>query len=448
MTQAAALSRAERYRQGKRLRLKTPLARHAGLADSAARDPVVILAAGDRTRVPELIPVRYERMLVDPFHFLRGAAAVMAEDLAQQPVAGIPVQACGDCHVMNFGAFATPEQNILFDINDFDETLPGVDFTADIKRLCASVAVAARAANLSKKRARAIAAAAAEAYRHRMRILAELSPLEIWHSRIDLAGEIKRIEDRALRRKLRDIVAKARSHLAEDDNFPHLCKGEPPRIEDRPPLIYHFTRKREAREHVDAERVFASYRKRLPPERHCLVERYALKDVAFKVVGVGSVGTFCAVGLFMSGDGAPLFLQIKEAGKSVLERLGPKCAGHQGKRVVEGQRVMQAASDIFLGWTEDEAPPRYFYVRHLKNRRLGSVSELVEEESLGSYARLCGRTLARAHARAADAAVLAGYMGKSDAFDDALASFAMEYAVRTQLDYDRLVAAKRHGKAR
>jgi uncharacterized protein (DUF2252 family) len=348
MTEAAALSRAERYRQGKRLRLKTPLGRHAELAGSAARDPVAILAAGDRTRVPELVPVRYERMLADPFHFLRGAAAVMAEDLAQQPVAGIPVQACGDCHVMNFGAFATPEQNILFDINDFDETLPGVDFTADIKRLCASVAVAARAANLSKKRARTIAAAAAEAYRRGTRILAELSPLEIWHSRIDLAAEIKRIEDRALRRKLGDIVAKARSHLAEDDNFPHLCKGEPPRIEDRPPLIYHFTRKRDAREHVDAERVFASYRKRLPPERRCLVERYALKDVAFKVVGVGSVGTFCAVGLFMSGDGAPLFLQIKEAGKSVLERLGPKCTGHQGKRVVEGQRVMQAASDIFL----------------------------------------------------------------------------------------------------
>jgi uncharacterized protein (DUF2252 family) len=448
MTQAAALSRAERYRRGKRLRAKTPLARHAELAGSAARDPVAILAAGDRTRVPELIPVRYERMLVDPFHFLRGAAAVMAEDLAQQPVAGIPVQACGDCHVMNFGAFATPEQNILFDINDFDETLPGVDFTADIKRLCASVAVAALAANLPKKRARALAAAAAESYRRRMRILAELSPLEIWHSRIDLAAEIKRIEDATLRRKLRDIVAKARSHLAEDDNFPHLCKGEPPRIEDHPPLIYHFQRKRDAREHVDAERVFASYQKRLPPERLSLVERYALKDVAFKVVGVGSVGTFCAVGLFMSGDGAPLFLQIKEAGKSVLERLGPKCVGHQGKRVVEGQRVMQAASDIFLGWTEDEAPPRYFYVRHLKNRRLGSVSELVEEESLGSYARLCGRTLARAHARAADAAVLAGYMGKSGAFDDALASFAMEYAVRTQLDYDRLVKAKRGRKAK
>ena len=447
MTQVAPLaSRAERYRQGKRLRAKTPLAQHADLRGSPTRDAVAILAAGDRMRVPDLIPERYKRMLIDPFHFLRGAAAVMTEDLAHQPLAGIPVQACGDCHVMNFGAFATPEQNILFDINDFDETLAGVDFTVDIKRLCASVAVAALTAKLPKKRARAMAVATAQSYRNRMRILSELSPLEVWHSRIDLVREIRRFEDRAVRRKLRAIVAKARGHLAEDDNFPHLVKGKTPCIEDRPPLIYHFERKRDARQHVDAKRVFASYQKRLPPERLCLIRHYALKDVAFKVVGVSSVGTFCAVALFMSGDGAPLFLQIKQAGKSVLERLGPKYDGHQGRRVVEGQRVMQAASDIFLGWAEDETPLRYFYVRQLKNRRLGSITDLVEEEALGSYARLCGRTLARAHARAADASVLAGYMGKSDAFDDALASFAMEYAARTQADYDRLVAAMRHEK--
>jgi len=188
--------------------------------------------------------------------------------------------------------------------------------------------------------------------------------------------------------------------------------------------------------------VFASYQERLTPERRCLIERYALKDVAFKVVGVGSVGTFCAIGLFMSGDGAPLFLQVKEAGKSVLECLGPEFEDHPGRRVVEGQRVMQAASDVFLGWTEDEASGRYFYVRHLKNRRLGTIGELVEERALGSYARLCGRTLARAHARSADPAVLAGYMGKSDVMDDALASFALAYAERTQRDYDRLLAAK------
>src|SRR6476646_1763034 len=201
--------RAERYGEGKRLRKKVPRERHADLLGSADRDAVAILAAGDRTRVPDLIPVRYERMLASPFAFLRGAAAVMAEDLRHQPAAGIAVQACGDCHLMNFGAFATPEQNIVFDINDFDETLPGVDFTVDLKRLAASVAVAALAANLSKKAARVTAAAAVEAYRARMRSLARLSPLETWHSMVDLAREIDRIDHRELRRELQGILAKA-----------------------------------------------------------------------------------------------------------------------------------------------------------------------------------------------------------------------------------------------
>src|SRR5213593_4146350 len=202
MTKAPPATLAERYQHGRRLRAKTPLAQHADLRGSAARDPVAILAAGDRNRVPELIPVRYERMLVSPFAFLRGAAAVMAEDLRHQASAGIAVQACGDCHLMNFGAFATPEENVVFDINDFDETLAGIDFTVDLKRLVASVAVAALAVKLPKNRARAIAAAAVEAYRSRIRVLAKLSPLEIWHSRIDLAREIERVEDRSLRQKL------------------------------------------------------------------------------------------------------------------------------------------------------------------------------------------------------------------------------------------------------
>jgi uncharacterized protein (DUF2252 family) len=442
MVQSRSHTLAERYEHGTRLRKKVPREGHADLHGPADRDAVAILAATDRTRVPELLPVRYARMLASPFAFLRGAAAVMAEDLRHQPVAGIAVQACGDCHLMNFGAFATPEQNILFDINDFDETLPGVDFTADLKRLAASVAVAALAANLSKKRARALAATTVDAYRNRMRNLAKLSPLEIWHSKMILAREIERIEDRVLRRELQRILARARDHLTEDDNFPRLVKGKQARIEDRPPLIYHFAPKGDARHHVDAKRALDAYAARLAPDRQCLIERYSLKDVAFKVVGVGSVGTFCAIGLYTCGDGTPLFLQIKEAGTSVLERLAPKFRGHQGQRVVEGQRVMQAASDLFLGWTEDVASHRYFYVRHLKNRRLGSVSELVEERALASYARLCGRTLARAHARSADPALLAGYMGKRGVLDDALGSFAMAYAARTQDDFGQLVSAK------
>jgi uncharacterized protein (DUF2252 family) len=443
MAQAPSGTLAERYEHGTRLRKKASREMHADLRGPADRDACAILAATDHTRVPELVPVRYERMLTSPFAYLRGAAAVMAEDLRHQPMAGIPVQACGDCHLMNFGAFATPEQNIVFDINDFDETLPGVDFTADLKRLVASVAVAALTANLSKKRSRAIAATTVEAYRRRVRDLAKHSPLEIWHSRVELAREIELIEDPVLQRELRGILAKARDHLAEDDNFPRLVRGKHARIDDRPPLIYHFKAKGDARHHVDAKHAFSVYESRLPPDRLCLIDRYALKDVAFKVVGVGSVGTFCAIGLYMCGDGTPLFLQIKEAGKSVLERLAPKFKGHQGQRVVEGQRVMQAASDVFLGWTEDLASHRHFYVRHLKNRRLGSIGELVEERALASYARLCGRTLARAHARSADPAVLAGYMGKRDVLDDALASFAMAYAERTQDDYEQLVSAKR-----
>jgi uncharacterized protein (DUF2252 family) len=432
---------AERYARGTRLRKKVPREKHADLG-GPDRDPVKILAASDRTRVPELVPVRYQRMLISPFTFLRGAAAVMADDLEHQPRAGIPVQACGDCHLMNFGAFATPEDNVVFDINDFDETLPGVDFTVDLKRLTASVAVAALAANLSKKQARAFAAMTAQAYRGRIRALAKLTPLEVWHSKIDLAQEIAHIPDRALRRRLFAIVHKTKGRLEQDDNFPHLVQGKTPHIADRPPTIYHFTRKSDRRHRIDAECVFEGYHKRLTPERLSLVERYKLEDIAFKVVGVGSVGTFCAVGLFMTGDGAPLFLQIKEAGKSVLECLAPKFKGHPGQRVVEGQRMMQAASDIFLGWTQDDESGRQFYVRQLKNRRLGSIGEVVEERALHNYAELCGRTLARAHARSADPAVIAGYLGKSGAMDDALASFAMAYADRTNSDYDKLMKAK------
>jgi uncharacterized protein (DUF2252 family) len=443
MTQARSGTLAERYEQGVSLRQRTPREKHADLLGPSDRDPVAILAASDRTRIPELIPVRYQRMLSGPFAFLRGAAAVMAQDLRHQPSVGIAVQACGDCHLMNFGAFATPEENILFDINDFDETLPGVDFTVDIKRLAASVAVAALAEQFSRKRARATAAATVEAYRTRMRALSKLSPVEIWHSRIELAREVKYIEDRSLRRKLHAILTKAGKRLEQDDNFPHLVTGRQARIANKSPLIYHLTQKGDAKHRINAERMFASYQTRLPPERLRLVELYAMKDIAFKAVGVGSVGTFCAIGLFTSGDGAPLFLQIKEAGKSVLECLGPKFNGHPGRRVVEGQHIMQAASDIFLGWSQDEASGRHFYVRELKNRRLGSISELIEEDALVNYAHLCGRTLARAHARSADPAVLAGYMGKSDAFDDALASFAMGYADRTQRDYDQLAKSKR-----
>jgi uncharacterized protein (DUF2252 family) len=438
-------SRIEHFKQGKALRARTPREAHADLKGPMKRDPVAILAESDPDRVPELIPERYARMIQNPFAFLRGAAAVMATDLAGQAMAGIPVQAGGDSHLMNFGAFVTPEDNILFDVNDFDETLPGVDFTVDVKRLAASVAVAAMAAEAPRKQAKAIAAATVKAYRWHMAALAKLSPLEIWHSRIDLEQEINVIGNGGLRRKLAGIIAKARGEgLSKDDNFPHLVSGTDARIVDKPPTIFHLDPKADARHKVDAEKLFATYRKELNPDRTRLLDRFVMKDIAFKAVGVGSVGTFCCVALFMTGDDEPLFLQVKQASHSVLELLGSKLGykGNQGRRVVEGQQMMQAASDIFLGCTRDEASGRDFYIRTLKNRRLGGVSELSESKDLSDYAQLCGRTLARAHARSGEPAVIAGYMGKSEVIDDAIASFAMAYADQTVVDHAALVKAK------
>jgi len=443
-------SRNERFKQGKALRRETPREAHADLKGSLSRNAVAILAESDPDRVPELVPERYARMSLNPFAFLRGAAAIMATDLAAQPRAGIPVQAGGDSHLMNFGAFVTPENNILFDVNDFDETLPGVDFTVDLKRLAASVAVAALGSGASKRQARALAAATVRAYRLHMAALAKLSPLEVWHSRIDLEQEINRIGNGGLRRKLAGVIAKARGEgLSNDDNFPHLVSGDDPKIVDRPPTIFHLDPKADARHKLGVERVLATYRKGLNPDRLRLLDRFTMKDIAFKAVGVGSVGTFCCIALFLTGDNEPLFLQIKQALHSVLERLGGNLEykGPQGRRVVQGQQMMQAASDIFLGYTKDEDSGREFYVRTLKNHRLGSISEISEGEALSDYARLCGRTLARAHARSGDPAAISGYSGKSEVLDDAIASFAMAYADQTILDHTALVKAKAPAKS-
>jgi len=433
-------TRAERIALGKALRKQSPRAAHKNLLGPLRRDANLILEAQNARRLPSLIGLREKLMRADPFAYLRGAAAVMAHDLQYQPMAGVAVQACGDCHLMNFGAFVTPEDNILFDINDFDETLPGVDFTVDLKRLAVSFVVAAEALGASKAGRRDIAGAAIKAYRKRIALLSELSPLEVWHSRIDLEGEAQKFANPDLRRKVQEVIDRARgAGLDRDDNFPKLATAEGG-IADKPPRLFHFTRDSEAGRAFDPSSGFARYGAALPPERRALFDRHALKDCVFKAVGVGSVGTYCYVGLFESGDGAPLFLQVKEAGPSVLEALDPRLAfnGHQGQRVVEGQRMMQAASDIFLGWTDHDPASRHYYVRRLKNRRLGSVSEIAEAQGLQDYARLCGRTLARAHARSADPALLSGYMGDSEVFDEALADFALAYARRNAADHAAL----------
>jgi uncharacterized protein (DUF2252 family) len=446
--------RAERHEAGRALRQRVARETHAECPPVSGRDPVAILALTDAARIPELLPIRYERMLQSPFTFLRGAAAVMSHDLASLPSLGAPVQACGDCHLLNFGAFNSPEGRVLFDINDFDETLPGVDFTVDLKRLAASVAVAALNANMPDKKARDLAKATAKSYREFILELAAKTPLEVWYTRIDIEREVKRIADDKLRENIFSTLLEAKKDLAADDNFPRLAttKAGVAHIEDRPPLIYHFDTEATKGYKIHAHSAFTSYQSSLLPERRALVECYALADIAFKVVGVGSVGTFCAIGLFMTADGAPLFLQVKQALASVLEKIAvcPPGLVHQGCRVVEGQRAMQAASDIFLGFTEDPNTNRQFYVRQLKNRHLGSIGEIIEGKALDAYANLCGRTLARAHARSGDPALLAGYMGKSQVLDDAVASFAMAYAVQTKRDHAQLKAAidKRTGLAR
>ena len=430
-------TRAERFQRGKALRQLVPRSAHANLVGPLDRDANAILESQIKRRLPALVGLRNQLMAADPFAYLRGAAAVMAHDLQWQPMAGATVQACGDCHVMNFGAFATPEDNILFDINDFDETLPGVDFTVDLKRLVAS-AVLAAGPNASKAQRHTLAAECVRAYRRRMAGLAELSPIEVWHAHIDLEVETAKFKSASMRKKMKTIIAKARGEgIERDDNFPSLSDGGAAHIRDKSPRIFHFAPGTDAAEGFDPNGNFDDYRSRLSPEVRVLAERYSLRDFVFKAVGVGSVGTYCYVGLFMSGDEDPIFLQVKEANHSVLEVLNDKLAygEHQGQRVVEGQRMMQAASDIFLGWTVDQHSGRHYYVRILKNRRLGAISEIGESEGLTDYVRLCGRTLARAHARSGDAAVMAGYMGEGEAFDEALADFGLAYAHQTEIDH-------------
>lgn len=443
---------AQRYSAGKALRRKSPREGHAKLPAANGRDPVAILAADDAARVEKLVPERYARMLENPFAFLRGAASLMASDLQSAATSGLPVQACGDCHLMNFGAFLTPENNILFDVNDFDETLGGVDFTVDLKRLCASVAVAATTNNkaISAKAVRRMAQACAEAYRLRMIGLSGLSPLEVWSARVEPERELGAFRATALRKKLAQVFAQVRAGAnMPDEDSPHLAAGRKLAIADKPPTIFHFDPQALAQDTIDAEAVLAAYRAALAPELAELLRRYELVDIAFKAVGVGSVGTFCAVALLSDPDGHHFFLQLKEARRSVLERLHSTLAwsGHQGQRVVQGQNILQAASDMFLGWTQDAASGRQFYVRSLKNRRLGDIGEMAEQGDLADYASLCGRTLARAHARSGDVAAIAGYMGKSPVFDKAVAAFAADYVARNAADHAALVKARGVAKA-
>ncbi|HTZ69413.1 MAG TPA: DUF2252 domain-containing protein [Acetobacteraceae bacterium] len=432
--------RRARQAQGAAIRQRVPRAAHARWAAAANRaDPVTILGAQGRTRIAELLPTRYARMRVSAFSFYRGAAAIMAADLASLPRTGILVQLCGDAHLANFGSFPSPEGRPLFDVNDFDETLPG-PFEWDVKRLAASLAVAGSDAGLGAEACRSLAARAVRHYRRHMGKLARLSPFEVWHSRIDLADAVESLSDETLRRR---VKRRLRDALAVTDAQYHLVEQGPagPRIRD------HGTTEHIERFRPAMEAVFEAYRTAAAPPLSALFRHYRLADSAFKVVGVGSVGTFCALGLFVSGDGEELFLQAKEAQDSVLTVGLPLSQFvHQGERVVTGQRLMQAEPDLFLGFPPSKVEGRYFYVRRLKDSRMADIGAAMEADALPFTAALCGRTLARAHARGGDAATIAGYMGESDGFDGPIADFAMAYAAQAVTDWQEFCRALDAGR--
>jgi len=412
------------------------------------RDPVELLIESDRGRLPELIPVRHSRMLESPFAFFRGSAVIQAHDLAQTPRSGIEVQACGDCHLLNFGGFATPERNLIFDINDFDETHRG-PWEWDVKRLAVSLVLAARWRELSAAGAAGIVTAAVGRYRKSMREFAGLSTLETWYARVDFADILDQLRDHPkLAKQLAASVKVARSHTAEH-TFHKLTRNDhgTPRIIDQPPLLYHPTGREEEQKVVVAKSL-KEYAKTLRDEYQQLLARFRMVDAAIKVVGVGSVGTRCLIVLMLGEHGDPLFLQLKEARRSVIERHVAKSPWrNQGQRVVTGQRLMQTVSDIFLGWARGPAG-RDYYVRQLRDMKCAADLTKYNADMLDQYGQLCARALARAHAKSGSAAAVSGYLGTGPAFDDAIARYAAAYADQVERDYAAFATAVRRGRIR
>jgi uncharacterized protein (DUF2252 family) len=449
LEQAAAeppLTIVERRQAGQDLRKLVPRRLQATWAAPPNRpDPVQTLIDTGRHRISALLPIRYDRMRQSAFGFLRGAAAIMAADLAATPSSGLVVQACGDCHLANFGTFASPEGTPVFDVNDFDETLPA-PFEWDLKRLATSFAVDGRSRGLPAKACRELARTVTSAYREHMAELTKLDPLDAWRSRVDVAAVVSGIEDHRLReretRRLHEVTT------ASQRGYPKLLERSRGRwrIRPHPPLVVPLIKQDDDSHGMAARTAFASYAATLPEERAALLARYRLTDLAFKVVGVGSVGTFCAIGLFTTADDHMLLLQIKEAQTSVLAPFaGRSLYANQGKRVVTGQRMMQTVTDIFLGWTQDAGDDRHCYVRQLKDQRMAMIGTQLADAALPYHAVLCGQTLARAHARSGDAARIAGYMGSGGTFDAAIAGFAMAYATQTDRDFRLFLEAIKSG---
>jgi len=439
----------ERIAAGKALRDKLPREQHGRWNGIKGRaDPIELLHKSDARRLKKLIPIRYGRMLQSPFAFYRGSAGIMTADLARTPITGLKVQACGDCHLLNFGGFATPERSIIFDINDFDETSPG-PWEWDIKRLVASIVLAARSNGLSDAQGRDCAVSCARMYSEHMRKFSKMDPLQIWYAETSAADFIASLP-KALQKNVRKRIDKAAAHTGSEFDFPKLAGsvGGQIRITDQPPLIFHPDSTGSADAAVTLEELFQSYRETLSPDRRVLLDRYRLVDVAIKVVGVGSVGRRCWIALMMSEGNDPLFLQFKEAVQSVLEPYaGRSSFSHHGQRVVMGQRLMQPVSDIFLGWTTARNG-RHFYVRQLHDAKIKPLVETFDAEMLDVYAQACGWVLARAHAKASEiSATISGYLGGSnDTFDTAMGKFALAYADQAERDFTMLKRAVQNGK--
>jgi uncharacterized protein (DUF2252 family) len=453
-------SPAQRAAQGKAARSHVPRSAHAAYEPEPKRaDPVALLESQDATRIPELVPIRYGRMLASPFAFYRGAAKIMASDLAPTPRTGLTVQCCGDAHVANFGVFASPERQLVFDVNDFDETLPG-PWEWDIKRLATSLVIAARNNGFSVKYQDRIASGTVEEYRTAMTRFAKMNNLDVWYAHLDVdvaLSELGPQVNASVVKQTEKSLSKARTpnSTAAFAGLTTIVDGERRFVAD-PPLIVpigELARGSERNDMFDAlHEQLSSYRESLEYDRRLLLEQFRVTDFARKVVGVGSVGMLAWIALLIGVDEKdPLFLQLKQAEASVLEEyLGPSEFTNHAERVVTGQRLMQASSDIFLGWLHlDPGPggaPIDFYVRQLRDWKGAGDIEQMKHDAMAQYGRFCGWALARAHARSGDRIAIAAYLGKGTAFDKALVAFSHAYAEQNERDYEALAAAVKSGR--
>ncbi|RZF31287.1 DUF2252 domain-containing protein [Paraburkholderia sp. UYCP14C] len=442
-------SLAARIEQGKAARKKAPRAELA-TCKIAERDPIALLDASNVGRVPELIPIRYGRMVASPFAFYRGAAPLMAHDLSKLPHSKVTVQLGGDAHLANFGLFASPERRILFGPNDFDETLPG-PFDWDVRRLAASFVIAARERGFAIRDQRGVVRRLCQTFRLRLAELSGMDTLDVWYCQFKAASMLAIADTLEERRMELAVIEKAKQQSSRTvmTHATEMVNGKL-RIKDAPPLVYHVPLEspHDQKQYQSmVRRFFADYRLTLPDDRRALFDRYELVDVAIRVVGIGSVGTRCYEALFMADGECPLFLQLKEARASVLEEyLTPSRYPNHGQRVVNGQRLLQSASDIFLGWSKMRHTGNDFYVRQLRDMKGAFDFTTFDVEDLGEYAVSCAHALAHSMAKAGDPALLCGYVGKSDAFDEAVVQFALAYAEQNEADWTVLKAAVKAGR--